>query len=89
MWQPLGLATLSGLQLCQLRRFRELIFAVIAIAIVLAFVFTSEHLHHLIMNLNHFLFLGIGYIIGKSHFEYQRHVSRKASKKNRLLEEAF
>ena len=76
----LGLATLAGLQLCQLRRYREPVFAILAVALVLGYAFTSSPFQFVI-NLNHFVFLVIGYLIGKMKFERSRALSKEASKR--------
>jgi membrane associated rhomboid family serine protease len=76
----LWLMTLLGLQLCQLRRNREIIFACIALAVVFGLAFHSEQYRTLVLNLNHFLFLTLGFIVGKTVFEYRRRQSRLMSK---------
>lgn len=76
----LWISTLIGLQLCQLRRNREVFFAVLSMGTVLAFAFSSAHLVNLVLNLNHFLFLAFGFITGKLRFEYERSISRKNAK---------
>jgi hypothetical protein len=77
----LWLMTLVGLQLCQLRKNREIIYACITLAIVFGLAFHSEQYRTFVLNLNHFLFLTLGFIIGKAKFEYERHQSRLMSKK--------
>ncbi len=76
----LGVATLLGVQLCQFRRVREPLFAMLSIGLLLGLVFSSAKLHHLVMNLNHLLFLSMGFLIGKLDFSYQRHLSRKVAR---------
>jgi hypothetical protein len=76
----LSLATLVGLQLHQFKKLREPLFAIILFGLVLAFAFTSAQMQFLVMNLNHVLFLLVGFLTGKVLFEYQRTVSRHASK---------
>jgi hypothetical protein len=75
------LMTFVGLQLCQFKFLREPLFALIMLSSVLAFAFTSAHLQWLIMNLNHAVFFVLGFLAGKARFEYQRHLSRLASKR--------
>ena len=75
------MVTLIGLQLCQFRKNREIMFTVIAAASVFGFVFNSSHLQSLVLNLNHFLFLCLGFIAGKLKVEYERNKCRQASKK--------
>lgn len=76
----LWLATLLGLQLCQIKRNREIIFTCLSMIAVFGFVYNSEHLKTLILNLNHFLFISLGYISGKLKFEYERRQSRAVAK---------
>lgn len=76
----LWLASLVGLQLCKLRKNREILFASICLVSVFGFVFAAEHFHALILNLNHFLFLVVGYISGKIIFELERRKSRLVAK---------
>ncbi|MBI3542460.1 MAG: DUF2156 domain-containing protein [Deltaproteobacteria bacterium] len=75
------LSTLVGMQLCQFRLIREPLVAIITLAFVLGFAFTSVRLEWLIMNLNHAIFFVIGFLIGKGEFEYKRFKSRRASKR--------
>ena len=81
----LGLATIAGLLLCQLKKNREIFFTILSMALVFGFVFNASQQTHklqsLVLNLNHFLFFCFGYISGKVQFEYSRHLSRLASKK--------
>lgn len=76
----LVMVALAGLQICEFRKNREIYFALGAVGLVFGYVFISIHFHSFILNINHFLFLSLGYIIGKLNFEYRRSVSRKASK---------
>ncbi|HEY8278199.1 MAG TPA: phosphatidylglycerol lysyltransferase domain-containing protein [Bdellovibrionota bacterium] len=76
----LWLATFAGLQLCQLRRNREIAFAVLLVMVITSFALSSSHLSTLVLNLNHSLFLTFGYLLGKLRFEYEREVSRKVAR---------
>lgn len=76
----LWLTTLIGLQLCQIKRNREILFTCLSIIAVFGFVYNSEHLITLILNLNHFLFISMGYITGKLKYEYERKKSRTVAK---------
>ena len=76
----LGLVALCGLQLCQFRKAREILFAVCGLGLVFGFTFQAMQLQNLVLNLNHFLFLCIGFTSGKLKFEWERHRSRLASK---------
>jgi hypothetical protein len=80
------LASLLGLQLCQLRRSREVIFVVISVLTVLATVFSSTHYTAFVLNINHYIFLSIGYIVGKIEFEYLR--ARRQVGMHRRLDDA-
>lgn len=73
----LWIATFTGLQLCSLRRGREVLFALLSVGTVLCFAFGSAHFSNLILNLNHFLFLSLGFVAGKLKFEHERNVSRQ------------
>lgn len=73
----LWIATFTGLQVCSLRRGREILFAALSLGTVLCFAFGSAHISNLILNLNHFLFLTLGFVAGKLKFEYERKVSRQ------------
>lgn len=77
----LVLVTLVGLQLCQFRKNREILFSFSVLGLVFAYVFQAARYQSLVVNLNHFLFLCLGYIAGKLRFEYLRIESRKAAKK--------
>ncbi len=74
------LVTVVGMQICQFRRLREPLFAIVTISMVLGFAFTSAQIHFLVMNLNHALFFVLGFLIGKLKFEHERALSRKAAK---------
>ena len=76
----LWIATFIGLQLCQLRRSREVFFALFSVGFVLCFAFSAVHMSNLVLNLNHFLFLVFGFLTGKFKFEYERERSRKVAK---------
>ena len=75
------IATLVGLQLCQIRKNRELYFIAIALFVVLGIAYSSEHMTALVLNLNHFIFLSLGYAVGKIEFEYFRRKNSAASKR--------
>jgi hypothetical protein len=76
----LTLMTFAGLQVCQFRFLREPIFAILMLASILGFAFASAKLQWLVLNLNHVVFLVIGFLIGKAHFEYRRYKNQRASK---------
>ncbi len=76
----LGLATLIGLQLCQFRKIREPLFALALLGLIMGFAFTSVQLSIFVTNLNHILFLVLGFLIGKAKFEYARRKNSLASK---------
>ena len=76
----LSVAMLLGLQLCELRKGREIIFAGLALASVFGFVFASARMLPLIVDLNHFLFLTVGFVIGKLKYEKEREKSRAGAK---------
>jgi hypothetical protein len=76
----LGLMAFLGLQICQFRRNRELIFAGAALVVVLGHAFASEHRQAMMLNLDHFVFLILGYVSGKLKFEYDRRRSRAAAR---------
>ena len=69
-----------GLQLCQLRRIREVLLAALVAAAILFTAYDSPRLHDAVRNLNHALFLLLGFVIGKAHFEWGRYQQRRASK---------
>ena len=73
----LGMSALVGLQICQFNRVREPLFALITLGATLALVFSSPRHHLMVMNLNHVVFLVIGFLVGKLDFEYGRAVNRK------------
>ncbi|MBC7693529.1 MAG: DUF2156 domain-containing protein [Methylotenera sp.] len=75
------LVALIGLQLTQLRRNREIIFALVAFSSVFGFLFHSFHFHELIVDLNHFVFVTIGFITGKVMFELDRREKRAGAKR--------
>lgn len=76
----LWIALVLGLQLCTLRKHREIIFAVVSLVIILIFAFSAAHLSTLILNLNHSLFFALGFILGKVRFEYERMISRRVAR---------
>ncbi len=76
----LALVTLLGLQLCQFRKNREIAFTVLMLGLVFGFVFKSLKFQILVLNLNHFLFLSLGFISGKLKFEWERRRNERASK---------
>ena len=75
------LATLVGMQFCQIRKNRELYFVGTLVVVVLLIAYSSNHLSTLVLNLNHFLFLSLGYAIGKFDFEYARQKQNLSSRK--------
>ena len=74
------LVTLVGLQICRFRRNREILFTILALGTVLGFTFSSMQIHSLVVNLNHFLFLSLGFVSGKLKFEFDRARSRQMAK---------
>jgi hypothetical protein len=74
------IASLLGLQLCRLRKNREILFALICLVSVFGFAYGATHLHALILNLDHFLFLSVGYITGRIVIEFERRKSRAVAK---------
>jgi hypothetical protein len=76
----LWIALVLGLQLCTLRKHREVLFAAMSVTIVLVFAFSAAHLSTLVLNLNHSLFFALGFILGKLRFEYERRISRSVAK---------
>ncbi len=73
------LALFLGLQLNGLRRRREVILISLSFFLILGIALYSSHLTSLILNLNHVLFLFLGYLIGKLKFEFDRNESRRVS----------
>lgn len=59
------LSAAIGLLLIKLDRYREFIFVFLAVAFVFGTVFSTSHYSTLVLNLNHFVFLCIGYSLGK------------------------
>jgi hypothetical protein len=76
----LWIAAVLGLQLCTLRKHREILFALVSVLLILVFAFSAAHLSTLVLNLNHSLFFALGFIIGKLRFEYERVVSRRVAR---------
>jgi Phosphatidylglycerol lysyltransferase, C-terminal len=76
----LWIAAFLGLQLCTMKRNRELLFSLFVAASLLSFAFESSHFTGLVLNLNHTLFLVFGYVLGKVEYERQREVSRSVAK---------
>jgi hypothetical protein len=76
----LWIAAVLGLQLCTLRKNREILFALVSVLLVLVFAFSAAHLSTLVLNLNHSLFLAVGFIVGKVRFEYERVVSKRVAR---------
>ncbi len=74
------ISSLLGLQLCKLREKREIIFSAVALSSVLAFAYSSREYAGFFLNLNHFLFLLTGFVIGKLRFEVDRAHSRRVAK---------
>ena len=78
----LGMVTALGFLVnTQLRRIRELVLILVAIGLVFGYAFHSLHFSAFILNLNHFLFFLIGYLIGKIKFEMMRAENKKLAKK--------
>jgi hypothetical protein len=69
-----------GLQLCTLRKNREILFASVSVMLILVFAFSAAHLSTLVLNLNHSLFFAVGFIVGKVRFEYERIVSKRVAR---------
>ena len=74
------LVTMMGLQMVQFQRSREILFAFGSLVLLLCFAFTSLHYTHFLLNLNHVVFLSVGFIVGKMRFDYLRRKNEKASK---------
>lgn len=74
------LISLLGFQVCQFHRSREQVYSAIILLCILFFAFTSARYEGLILNLNHAVFFILGFVAGKTYFEYTRHLSRLASK---------
>ena len=70
------LSLLVGLQLCQLRKMREIIYVLVSVGSLIAIALNSNQLSGLVINLNHLVFLAIGFCIGKLNFELGRRHSR-------------
>ncbi|MGZ3713084.1 MAG: rhomboid family intramembrane serine protease, partial [Bdellovibrionota bacterium] len=81
----LWIAAMLGLQLCNFKKNREILFAFLSLGTVLCFAFASAHLSNLVMNLNHFVFLTLGFIVGKVRFNHERAVSQSFSRKKAPL----
>ena len=75
----LWISTFIGLQICSIKKNREILFTILSLGVVLCFAFSAAKLSNLVLNLNHFLFLSIGYVVGKLKFEYERKQSRKVA----------
>ena len=75
------LMSFLGLQLDRFRRPKSaILFAVMSLALLLAITYTSESMLHLVYDLDHVLFLAIGFIIGKIMRSLQRKKSRMSCK---------
>lgn len=72
----LWMATFLGIQLCTVKKNREIIFSLLAIGCIMSFALNSTRLVTLVLNLNHTLFFIFGFIIGKLKFESDRKMSR-------------
>ena len=70
------LSATVGLLLIQLDRYREFIFVFLSIAFVFGTVFSTSHYSSLVLNLNHFVFLCIGYLTGKIFMLIKRNSKR-------------
>lgn len=76
----LVLMAFLGLQLCQFRKRREIIFASMALVCVLGYLFKTAHLGTFVLELDHFVFLVSGYIVGKLKFEHEKKTHQNASR---------
>jgi len=72
--------TLLGLQMHQFRRWREPVFAILCLSIVMMFLFPQPRLDHFALDLNHLLFFVVGYLAGTIKQEYERAKSRLTSR---------
>lgn len=70
------LMTLLGLRIFCLRRYREPVFVISSLALVLVIAFTSLRFHNLFFNMNHWLSFIAGYAIGYFALEAERRRSR-------------
>ncbi|MBC7692332.1 MAG: DUF2156 domain-containing protein [Methylotenera sp.] len=73
------IASLLGLQLCQFRKNRELLFCLASLLSILTVVWLAKLSPVLILNLNHFIALIAGFTIGKLRFEWTRIISRRVA----------
>lgn len=73
--------TLVGMWVYSLKRWREPIFVLLSLGMVFGFSFTSVHLHHFFLNINHVFFLGVGYIAAHARQEWERKRSQKMARK--------
>ena len=71
---------LLGLQLCQFKKNREILFVGTSFLVVMSFALFSGKHHTFILNLNHFLFLSLGYVVGKLKYKWDQVENRKHSK---------
>ncbi len=76
----LGFMTFVGFHVAQFKKNKEILFSIVLLGTVFGFVFNSFQHYLLIINLNHFLFLIVGFVIGTVKLELQRRRSREASK---------
>ncbi|MBC7396583.1 MAG: hypothetical protein H7333_03995 [Bdellovibrionales bacterium] len=79
------LSSLLGLQIVQIDRYREFIFVFLSIAFVLGTVFTNTHYASFVLNLNHFIFLCLGYFAGKLQVVRNRSKERRQDADDLLL----
>jgi hypothetical protein len=62
------------------RRHREFIFVLIVLALLMGSLFTTLQFTSLVLNINHLVFMLLGYLVGKLKFEQMRRDSKKLSK---------
>ena len=62
------LSSLIGLQFCQITKNREILFVLISMLTVLTTVFFTANYIPLVLNINHYVLLSLGYIVGKLEY---------------------
>jgi hypothetical protein len=66
------------------RRHREFIFVLIVLALLMGSLFTTLQFPSLVLNINHLVFMLLGYLVGKLKFEQMRRRSKLVSKKKSI-----
>ena len=69
-----------GLMIAEFRKLRDIILPVFALAVLFVLVFTNTRFHSLVLNLNHLLFLVIGYLTGRVKQELYKRRSQRAAR---------